>query len=392
MAYVAPYIDATGFHIPTYADIRDQLISDAQAIFGNDVYLETDSADYQLIAVCSLKMHDALEAAVLAYNNRGPQTAVGSGLDGIVLLNGISRLVATYSTCQQTITGTYGTVITNGRVRDALGNLWDLSTSVTIPVAGYLDVSIVCQVLGPIEAEIGTIAIIDTPTSGWISTTNAVQAVPGRAQESDAELRARQALSVALPSQTLLEGTEASILSVANVTRAVTYENDTNTTSSPDGFPPHSITAVVEGGTDLAVAEQIFYNKGIGGYTNGTTLVVITDLYGQPSKVRFYRPTYVPIFVTVTLSELTGWSPSMTALIKAAVADYLNSLKIGDDVIISSLWGEALTVMPDLKNPAFSIGSIVAGKLVGSQAATNIVLLFNEAAQGVIADVTVTVV
>lgn len=388
MAYTSPYIDSTGLVIPSYIDIRDSILEEAVNIFGPDTYLEIDSADYQLISVISLKLSDTLSAIQLAYNNRGPQTATGAGLDGVVLLNGISRKEATYSTCQVILTGTVGTTITSGAVRDANSLIWDLPSSVVIGSGGTVEATAVCQTIGAIEADIGEIKYIVTPTGGWTSVINSVQAVPGRSQETDASLRSRQALSVAMPSQTLLEGTAAAILAVDNVSRSVVYENDTGSVST-EGFPAHSITAVVEGGTDAAVAQAIFEHKGVGGYINGTTVVIIEDLYGQPNYIRFYRPDYVPIFSTVTLVKLAGWSPAMEDQIKTALAAYLNSLQLGDDVIISSLWGAVLSVMPDLKSPAFSVTSIIAGKLIGSQSASNIVLDFHEAAQGLVSNVSV---
>ena len=391
MAYFSPYIDSAGLHIPTYADIRDQLVDDAKSIYGNDIYLEIDSADYQFISAVSLKMYDSMLAIQLAYNNRSPQTAIGSGLDAVVLLNGIARLPAARSTCQVTVYGKEGTFIMNGRVADDVGNLWLLPVFVTIPDTGSIEVSAICETPGPVTADVGAIKSIETPTAGWLSVDNLVSAIPGKVAETDAELRSRQALSVALPSQTLLEGTLAGILSVANVSRVRVYENDTNRYSG-EGFPPHSITAVVEGGADEAVAQQIFAHKGVGGYTNGTTSVVITDAYGQPNAVRFYRPRYVPIHVTVNLHRLQGWEPPMVEQIKVAISSYLNSLRIGDDVTISSLWGAVLgTVLPDLRAPAFSISLIKAGKYVSSQYATDLNLLFNEAAQGDVSRVIVNV-
>ena len=65
MAYFTPYIDSAGLHIPRYTDIRDQLIEEAKSIFGSDIYVDIDSADYQFISVCALKTYDALQAALL---------------------------------------------------------------------------------------------------------------------------------------------------------------------------------------------------------------------------------------------------------------------------------------------------------------------------------------
>jgi uncharacterized phage protein gp47/JayE len=346
--------------------------------------------DYQYISAVALKRSDELQGLQLAYNNRGPGSATGAGLDGVVKINGIKRKSASYSTCQVTITGTPGTVITNGVIGDISNNNWSIPASVTIDGTGSIIVSATCQVIGSISALVGDINKIVTPTKGWISVTNAVAAIVGQPIESDSVLRARQSISTAIPSQTLLEGTVAGIASVQNVTRYRVYENDTNITDA-NGLPPHSITCVVEGGTDDDIARIIRLKKGIGGYTNGTTSVTIIDSYGIPVMIRFYRPTYVDIDVTVNVKKFAGYTADNTDQIKQYVADYLNSLQIGDDLAVSSLWYAALSVNPNIKNPIFSITSLTAGKHSMTQGTSDIITLFNEVTQGNIANVTVNV-
>ena len=51
MAYFSPYIDGTGMHIPLYQEIVDKLVEDMKQIFGDDIYLEADSQDYQQISI-----------------------------------------------------------------------------------------------------------------------------------------------------------------------------------------------------------------------------------------------------------------------------------------------------------------------------------------------------
>ncbi len=391
MAYFVPYIDAAGLHIPTYTDIRDDLIGEARSIFGQDIYLDNDSMDYQWISTVALKISDTLQAVQLAYNNRSPVTAVGAGLDGVIKLNAMSRKAPSYSSCVVILTGDEGTVISGGIVRDASRFLWSLPNTVTIGSGGTVSVSAVCQTLGAITAMPGDISEIVTPTKGWISVTNAVAAVPGQPVETDAAVRARQSVSVALPSRTVLAGTTGGIASVPGVTRYRVYENDTNITDA-DGLPPHSVTAVVEGGADADIAQEIFMRKGIGAYTNGDVEVTIIDLYGQPNIIRFYRPVYVPIFVTVTLKALPGYSPSTSSQVKTALVAYLNSLQIGDDLTISSLWGAALAIIPDLSVPIFSITALTAGKSLGTQGTTDIGTTFNEVTQGLAANVVVHVI
>ena len=75
MTYFAPYIDDAGLHIPTYGDIRDDLVAQFKAIYGQDIYLENDSQDYQMISAFALKTYDTMQLLQVVYNNHSPKTA-----------------------------------------------------------------------------------------------------------------------------------------------------------------------------------------------------------------------------------------------------------------------------------------------------------------------------
>lgn len=388
--YFQPFVDSSGIHVPTYSDIRDELITQARSIFGNDIYLEPDSQDYQFISIFAAKCYDAMQAAVLAYNNRSPMTAVGTGLDSLVKLNGLTRKTAVYSTATVTITGSSGTVITNGVIADVSNTKWNLPATFIIPGGGSINVTATCQISGAIVANPEDITKIVTPTYGWSSVTNAAAATIGSSIEQDSELKARQSISTSRPSQTRLEGTKGAIAEVSGVTRFSVDENDTSSTNS-NGTPAHSIWPVVEGGTDSDVAEAIFNNKGVGGGTYGTTTVTVADVYGGTTDIKFSRPTYKDIDVTVNVKALTGYTTDITAQIKANLVSYLNSLEIGEDLTISSLWGTALTAMSNLRTPMFSISGLTAALHGGSLGTTDIVMAFNEVTRGNISNITVNV-
>jgi uncharacterized phage protein gp47/JayE len=390
LAYFSPYVDSAGLHIPAYLDIRDDLIAQAKAIYGSDIYLGNDSLDYQLISALALKYSDDLQAVQLAYNNRSPSTAKGSGLDGIVKLNGIKRKIASYSTCVVTITGTAGITILNGAVSDISGNIWDLPVAVTIGISGTVDAVATCRVIGAITAQRGNISNISTPTYGWISVTNNVAAVVGLPVEEDSQLKSRQAISTELPSQTLLQGTNAGVASVTGVSRYKTYENDTSEFDY-NGLPPHSVTVVAEGGSDSDIAQQIYARKNIGCYTNGTTAVDIPDQYGV-TTIRFYKPTYLPIFCTLTVHALAGYTSATTDNIKSAINSYLNSLQIGESLTISAVWATAMSATPNLKQPIFSLRSVLVGTNSVLQGTSDIYAAFNQVTQNDIANIVVNVV
>ncbi|SFU71317.1 baseplate J/gp47 family protein [Alicyclobacillus macrosporangiidus] len=381
MAYFAPYIDATGIHIPTYQDIVNQLVADAQSIFGADIYLQPDSQDYQWISAFASIIYDSYLLAQAVYNSRGPATAVGSGLDVIVGINGLQRKPAVYSTCPVVLTGTPGTTITNGVVGDVNGNNWSLPTPVIIPSSGTITVQATCQTEGAIVANPGDINTIVTPTLGWSAVTNTVAATVGSPVETDAQLRARQVMSTAQPSQSILDGLKGAIAAIAGVTRFAVYENDTNATDA-NGLPPHSICCVVEGGTPQDIGNAIFTRKTPGCATVGSTSVQVTDSYGVATTIRYDVPTYVDIDVAITVKQLSGYTSDTTAAIQSAVADFLNGLPIGGDVYISSLWGAALSVNAALSSPTFSITSLQAAVHSQTLGTADIPIAYNQVARG----------
>ena len=385
MSYFTPYVDGSGLHLPTYSDILEDMISSMKQIYGTDIYLENDSADYQFLSALALKISDSYQAVQYAYNSRSPSTAVGAALDSVVKLNGIYRKAAGYSTCELTITGTPFTEIKNGSVKDTTGNVWNLPSSVVIGSDGTVKATATCATSGAVTALVGDITEINTPTYGWTAVTNEASAVQGNAIETDGELRSRQTISVSNPSQTMLSGTLGALRALKNVARVSVYENDTNISAvdeenNPYGLPPHSITCVVEGGDDEDVAEAILYHKGIGCYTNGTTVIKVTDQNEYINTVRFYRPTYVPIYIHVKVKKYTGYIASLQSTIKSAVYDYLEGLEIGRDVSISMLTGIVVSCNQNQSKPTFGISSITIGRAKDSLVAGDVDIGYNEVA------------
>jgi uncharacterized phage protein gp47/JayE len=310
-----------------------------------------------------------MQACQLAYNQTSPVTAIGVGLSSLVQLNGLTRIAASYSTCEVTLTGTSSATITQGVVMDVSGYKWDLPTPIILLAAGSppgtyyeLTVTATCQTIGAITAMAGDLSIISTPTTGWTSVTNVLPAVAGIPIETDSQLRERQALSVSLPSQTMLSGTISGIASLTGVTRYQVYENATNSTHYGDsgvpfeGSPQHSITCVVEGGVTNAIADIIYYNRGLGCYTNGDVITSITDpVSGTVTPIRFYRPEYVPVYVNFDIETFATWTTSQEDEIKVAVAAYINSLGIGEALVLSLIIAAAVYTMTDITKPSFSI-------------------------------------
>lgn len=384
-------VDENGFQYPDYPTVLAFLQDEYRAIYGADVYLEADSQDGQWIAVQALAIYDTLQVAAAVYNSFSPLTAQSDALSRNVKLNGIRRRVATFSQADLTIVGQVGTTIVNGQAEDTLGQKWNLPASVVVPVSGEIVVTATAAEIGAVAAQAGSINKIATPTLGWQSVTNVLAAVAGNPVETDAELRRRQTVSTALPSLSVLDGTVGAVASLPGVTRFRGYENDSNVTDA-DGIPAHNIAIVVEGGDTQAIGNAIAAKKTPGTGTYGTTAVNTVDSYGIPNVINFFRPTEAVIGVQVTIEALAGYTTGFAALIAAAVAEHINSLDIGDDVLITKLYVPA-NLPGTAAGATYDIVNIEIKRDADPFAASNVALAFNEVAScDPLVDVTVVIV
>ncbi|HGW5393923.1 baseplate J/gp47 family protein [Klebsiella sp. K4-170] len=371
-------VTAEGISAPDYQTVLDTITGYFQQIYGSDAYLEPDSKDGQMVALVALAIHDANNTAISVYRSFSPATALGDALTSNVKINGITRRAATNSTVDLLLTGTVGTTITNGSVRDTNSVVWNLPATVVIGSDGTVVATATCANSGAVAAVAGSVNGINTPTRGWASVTNPLAATVGVAAETDAELRVRQSQSVALASLTPFDAVDGAIANVEGVTRHKLFENDTETTDA-NGLPAHSISAIVEGGDATSIANTIRSVKGQGVSTYGTTAVIVTDKYGNPYTIRFSRPIDVPVYVSITLKALTGYSSEVGDEIKAAVASYINSLAIGDSVLLSRVYSPAnLGVVSGGNARYYDIMELLIGRSADDVAAANLVVAYDE--------------
>ncbi|PTR06458.1 MULTISPECIES: baseplate J/gp47 family protein [unclassified Novosphingobium] len=390
LATLACTIDENGISAPSYDDIYLSLCASFRGIYGSDVVLDADTQDGQWLAILAQGFNDTNNACIAAYNARSPSSAQGAGLASVVKINGLQKQAATYSTCDVTITGAAGTIITNGTVKDADGAYtWALPASVTIPSTNSITVTATCTTAGAISAAIGSLTKIGTPTLGWISVTNAVAASPGTAQESDAKLRQRQSRSTALGATSPMETLAAAIEDITGVTR-VTYDENTTDATNGNGTPSHSVALVIEGGDADAISQTIARSKIPGGGTAGTISKIVIDSRGMPATIKFSTPTYRRIIVNVSIKALTGYTVTIGNALVSAIASYINDLPLGESVYLTQVISAGIQGSGGIGT--FNLLSLEIAIYGDSPAAADIPIAFDESATCVTGDVSLSLI
>jgi uncharacterized phage protein gp47/JayE len=383
------YVDATGFNYPDFPTILERLKDEYRAIYGADVYLEPDSQDGQWVAIQASAISDTVQVAANVYNSFSPFTAQSDALTRNVKINGIARKAPTFSQADLTIIGQAATVITNGIAEDTLGQKWVLPATTSIPTTGEIVVTATAQQIGAVSALANTITKIATPTIGWQAVYNVNDAAIGEPIETDAELRGRQATSTMIPNLSILDGIIGSIEKLTGVTEVAGFANDSELTND-NLIPPHSISLVVRGGDSQDVADTIANKKSPGTGTFGTTSIVTVDARGVPNTIDFFRPTNVLIDVQVTLKALTGYTDTIGDQIKQSLADYLNNLLFGENVLNSKLYCPAnLDDDNSAGSDSFDVTSIRTRRGTDPYTENNIDIAFFEDPIGSTANVTI---
>ena len=234
------------------------------------------------------------------------------------------------------------------------------STAVAATGAGALTIDTLAspiattaQNTGSILGLAGTITVIDTPVAGLDSVTNLEDAIVGRDVETDVELRLRI--------QSVRQGfaTDESIRSrlldeVPGVSSVTIISNRTDSVVS--GQPAHSYQAIVQGGTDQAVADKLWEVQPSGIQSFGSEAEVVVDSQGNNQDVNFSRPTneYAWVKVVYTLHPEDTFPTGGAQAIKDAIKAYGDAFTVGQDLLVQPICVPVFSV-PGLQSAVITI-------------------------------------
>ena len=301
-----------GIEMSSFVQMKDAIAKRYKEIFGNDIDLDSASADGQYLMMIALMLFNGYSGLYYLNQNLDPSGAQGTFLNRLCSFNNVFRKSSepSYAYLYVSYIGTINEYVSvmgdNTNVQeitciDKAGKTWkweegkgidDFITKFSQGQEPWL-LKFVCQENGPITAEADATLKDINPRSlesgdltddnhGWISQTidksvypfevwQASDAVVGHDEETDTALRQRRLLEIGNNGVTVLNGVRGSLSEIQGVEEVKVYTNVTertaNTFRTKDGsdIEFHDVYLAIRYKEGVEVSDtligQTIYNK-----------------------------------------------------------------------------------------------------------------------------------
>lgn len=336
-------LTADGFKIKTLEVILAEIRQRYRDKFGPNIDLSDGSPAGQEIAIYAERESKVWELAQDVYNSQYPITSEGKQLDNVVSLTGTTRRGPVFSEILSGVAfGDNGTIVTDGTIISVTGNplaRFIVNGNYEINVADgptfkAENIKLIAETEGPIQANAGTLTVIETPLAGMNTFTNLLDAELGSETETDAELKARRDQELQIAGAATIEAILSELRARELVEAVIVFQNK-NSIEDLDGRPPHSLDIVVLGDVDADIAEAIFLVIGGGIETIGDITENVVDSQGFQQEIKFSRPTGVNVWIEVDITKDPNFYPvDGDDQIETALLAYGDTLGVGQDIIV----------------------------------------------------------
>lgn len=329
-------ISSSGLVVKDYNTLLEEIqtgLNNIYATDGDEINFNSETPDGQFTNIVTQLGTDVRELAQEVYNSFNPDNCSGSVQDSRYALNNITRNGGTFTiqnidvTVNQTVTlqgldANYNqTDAAAYTVSDNAGNLWYLIDTTTIQ-SGTHSLPFRSKNMGLVQPVIGTITTQVTTVLGVTAVNNsAAPTTLGVEQETDALFRVRRSRSTERRGLNNIDAMLSQILDLEGVSDATTHVNPETTTDST-GTPAGQVWVIVEGGANSDIAEVIYTNS-CGRGMRGEVEVDVPAVSGQIFKVKFDRPTPVPLYLKFDFQLTVQLSAVNLSGIKSTIAENL---------------------------------------------------------------------
>ena len=324
-----------GIEIDDLYTIQFRLVSAFKSIYGENVNLDSDTPDGQLLGLFSQELANIHQAVSFIVHMLDPYQATGHWLEQRAMYAGITRITASYSYIDEVIiTGLPKTTIPNNSIYiDKNKNKWVTTEPITLNDLGSARVKFRSLELGNY-----TVNALDefTPSTiiiGVDKVTANTKSYGGVDEETDEQLLNRFMLSHSINNFDDRQGLQSALLNIIGVSKCIVYENFTSNTDEKN-IPPHSLNAVILGGSDEKIAEVITKKKigGCGLFGQIETSYLLDDI---PRRVYFDRPKKIDVNVSMVIGRYKSFNDINTEQIKTNLKSL--EFEIGENVYASRI-------------------------------------------------------
>lgn len=323
--------DPTGIDLDTLDEIFAKIIADIQSLQGDNVKSTQDGVMGGFLTIISEALADQNELVEQVVTSFQPSNAFGVFLSELVRFNGITRNEQSFSQVSLSITAnTAGLTLNAGALVSDPNNAAALfQTDATIVVAPSATESVSASAVnpGPVEAVAGTLTKIETPTFGWASVTNLVDATSGFNEETDTELRARRDIAAARVAASGEAAIFTALFDIQDVTDVAVHSNR-GTTTDVLGVPAGQVWAIVEDGALQDIGKVLSEHVAAGIGTFGAVDIIYPNpITGQDEPWKISRPTEKGTYIQLSLSKTADFPGDGEEQIQDSVIAYFDEVQ-----------------------------------------------------------------
>jgi hypothetical protein len=342
-----------GFNRKTYQDIKAAIETKERARIDASVDLDPESVFGQLNGIFGEELAEAWEAAEGAYHSFDPNNAEGESMVNLALITGTEKRGGTPSVASVLLELEAGASVPLGSLvslatrDDVRFEMWTVATNVeayTAWVPGFAK----AVEDGPVVALAGQLTSIVTPIAGWLSVTNNEDARMGRNADDTITLRHRRQEQLALRGGSTIDGIQADLLEVEEISDCVMLDNLADHFDPLTGLPANTFEAMIvdDGLTDNDdVAQVIWDSKPTGIASFGNSQGVATDKNEEDHVVFFSRAENRLIYVKLQISVSSLFPPDgETKVIEAVLDRARRTFGIADNVVGGALEAAAFGI------------------------------------------------
>lgn len=327
-------VSEQGFVRKSREEILSELEEGYKTRLGGDIDLSIVSEDGIRMRILTDELDKIHQLAEKIFYSNFAHTASGVSLDRVLNPLGSERQPAKRSIVVLRFSGVDDAVVPAGIICQTGNGLLFITIESGVLSGGHVDVNaqaleISYGVNGNVNAN--SITTINTAISGIDSVTNPEPSRGGRAIETDSEYLNRF-IQEGVNGGSSAANVQGVLNNIPSVLNAIVYENNTDFTDV-DGRPPHSMEAVIEGGSSEEIGEVFLRNWPGGIESYGLEFTTVFDNKGVPRTYYFNRPTDVLVYVKIdVVRDLNLWMQGSESVIKT------NCIKVigGVDTIAST--------------------------------------------------------